>query len=224
MIFNTTTKSLLSSLLIHFLVIMGYFIYTYDKSLKISSKEKIISMDLQTIELPKQNIEKPKPKPIKKIVSKVKSIKKVEPKYKPIIKEKIKSKSKPIKEELKPVIKPKPIQQKKILNPIKTKQIVDTQKKQQAFKKMNFEIIRDMVLSNLNYPTIAKKMGWQGVVKVKMIIDSNGKLIHYKIINSSDRKQLDNAALEAIASIADIILPKPKTKITLILPINFRLQ
>ena len=238
MIFNTTTKSLLSSFIIHTLVIGGYFIFTYEEPVKTASKEKIISMDLQTIELPKQNKIKPKPEPIKKttpkkiekVQKKPKPLQKVEPKYKPIIQEKPKpkkqviKKTKEVKKETKVIKKPKPIQDKKVVKPVKTKAIANIQKQQQSFKKTNFAIIRDLVLSNLNYPTIAKKMGWQGVVKVKLVIDINGKLIDYEVIKSSNRKQLDRAAFEAVESIVNTTLPKPKTKTTLILPISFRLQ
>ncbi len=225
MIFDTTTKSLLGSLLIHGLVIGGYFVYIYEEPLKVASKEKTISMDLQTITLPKQNIEKPKPKPIKKPepkkIEKPKPIKKPEPKHKPIIQEKPKPKPK---QKLIKKIEPKKIQPKKIKTPTKTKQVANKQAQQQAFRKTNFAIIRDMVLENLEYPNIARRMGWQGITKVKLVVNTNGKLSHYEIVKSSNKKHLDNAALEAVESLIHRVLPKPKTKTTLILPISFSLQ
>lgn len=238
MIFDTTTKSLLGSLLIHGLIIGGYFVYIYEEPLKVASNKKTISMDLQTVSLPKQNIEKPKPKPkpkkIEKPKPKPKPIKKSEPKHKPIIKEKPKSKKiekpKPIKKvvpkkkQIKPTVKPKPIQPKKIKKPTKTKQVANKQAQQQAFRKTNFAIIRDMVLNNLEYPKIARRMGWQGIVKVKLVVDTNGKLTHYEIVQSANKKQLNKAALEAVESLLNRVLPKPKTQTTLILPISFLLQ
>jgi TonB family protein len=183
--FDTTRKSLLASLLIHGLLVCGYVIYIYEEPLKVASKEKIVTIYLKTLSLPKQNVEKPQPKP---------------------------------------VVKPKPIKKVQEIKPTKTKQIVNKQMQQQAFIKTNFAIIRDMVLNNLEYPNIARKMGWQGVVKIKLVIDANGKFTHYEIVQSSNRKRLDNAAIEAVETLLNRILPKPKIKTSIILPISFQLQ
>ncbi|HHO41864.1 MAG TPA: energy transducer TonB, partial [Epsilonproteobacteria bacterium] len=98
------------------------------------------------------------------------------------------------------------------------------QAQQKSFSKTNFAIIRDMVLANLKYPNNAKRMGWQGVVEVQLVVSQSGKLLEYKIYKSSGKRQLDQAALNAVKSIANKNLPKPQTKTTLILPIGFKLN
>lgn len=211
---NNELKGIFLSLLLHS-SLLAAFLINDDEPMKLADKEKTVSIDFISYHPKKQNIEKPKPESIKKIVEKHK------PKPKPI-----KKIEKPVKkiEDIELPKKDEPIQPKKTLKPVKTNQINDTKKQQQAFVKTNFTIIRDMVLSNLSYPNIAKRMGWQGVVEVKLIISRSGKLLEYSITKSSGKKHLDKAALEAVESLIHRVLAKPKIKTTLILPINFRLQ
>jgi len=207
------SKGMFLSLLIHSTLLTA-LLMSNDKPMKLADKEKTVSIDLISCHPKKQNIEKPKPESIKKIVEKHK------PKPKPI-----KKIEKPVKkEEIIEQKKIEPIQPKKPLKPVKTNQIKDTHKQQQAFVKTNFTIIRDMVLSNLSYPNIAKRMGWQGVVEVKLIISSSGKLLEYSITKSSGKKHLDKAALKAVKSMYGKELPKPNSRTTILLPIAFRLN
>ncbi len=218
------SKGLFFSFLIHS-IILGVVLFSNDKPVKPINEKKMVSIDLLSYQQPKQNTLTQKSKPIKKQklenkTMKQKVIKKQKPKNKPIIKEET-PKNKPIiKKETKSTLKNKAV--KKVIKP----KLIQPQKikKQPSFIKTNFAIIRDMVLSNLKYPNIAKRMGWQGVVKVKLIIDRNGKLIHYSIEKSSKRKQLDKAALIAVKAILTKNLPKPQTKTTIILPITFKLK
>ena len=128
------------------------------------------------------------------------------------------------KEKAKQTANPQKMQPKEVKRTAKIQQPLDTRAQQQAFLKTNFAVIRDMVLSNLEYPSIAKRMRWNGTVEVKLIIDTSGKLLHCSIFKSSGKKQLDKAALEAAESIASKTLPKPNLKTTVILPIIFELR
>ena len=211
----------------------------YDKEpVKLADKERIVSIDLISYQLPKsveevkpkikpepKKIEEVKPIPIKEKLKKIEEVKPIpikeelkkieEPKSTPI-KEMEPIKKEEVKEEPKKMIKQIPIEPKNNINTIEAKR--------EAFIKTNFVIIRDMVLSNLIYPSIAKRMGWQGVVEMKLVVDSRGKLVYYEITKSSGKKQLDEAALSAVESIASTVLPKPNEKTTLILPITFQLR
>ncbi len=183
-----------------------------------------------------------KPKEILKPETKEKTVKKEIKKHKPIIEKKtekkilkkeqpktVQKKEKIIKKEIKKEIeekknddikkKPEKEVNKNIKNTIQDKKV-----QKQSFIKTNFAVIRDMVLSNLKYPSIAKRMGWSGSVKLKLVVDTSGKIIHYSIAGSSNKKQLDNAALEAVKTILRETLPKPKTKTTIILPVLFKLH
>lgn len=193
--------------------------------------------------------EPPKPQPIEKPVEKPESraIEKETKTHKPVIHEKPKPKPKteekpkkePVKKpkETKHVQKAKPQKEKAKPSPIpqkkrpkeakktaKTQQPLDTRMQQQAFIKTNLAVIRSMVLSNLQYPSIAKRMRWSGTAEVKLIIDVSGKLLHCSIFKSSGKKQLDKAALEAAEAIASGTLPKPNVKTAVILPIIFQVQ
>ncbi|MCD4758392.1 MAG: energy transducer TonB [Arcobacteraceae bacterium] len=212
------SKGMFLSLLIHSTLLTA-LLMSNDKPIKLADKEKTISIDLMSYQPPKPI---KKPKEVVKQEPKPKPIKKPEPKHKPIIKKKPEPKPEPIKEEIKEPITPEPIEPKKIEKPQNTKKNI--QKQQQAFVKTNFAIIRDMVLSNLRYPNIAKRMGWQGIVEVKLVISKSGELLEYSIFKSSGKRHLDQAALKAVESITKEDLPKPNSTTTILLPIGFKLQ
>jgi len=90
--------------------------------------------------------------------------------------------------------------------------------------KADFEIIREMAIANLVYPSIARRMGWSGVVHISLTIDANGKLVDSKIYQSSNKELLDNTALEAVKALKNQALPKPQSASTIILPIAFKLK
>jgi len=94
----------------------------------------------------------------------------------------------------------------------------------EEFVKTNFEIIRDMVLSNLNYPRIAKRMGFEGVVEIMLVIDTSGKLLEVVLQNSSGHEILDKSALKAANSLASKVLPNPKNISKISLPVYFALR
>lgn len=233
---SNESKGIFLSLLIHS-TLLGAVMFHEKEPMKSADKEKTVSIDLisyqppKVIEQPKEAVKpKPKPEPIEKPKPKPKPkpIKKPEPKHKPIVPKKPEPKPEPLKEpeplekEIKKAVKPTPIEPKEVEKPKNTTPNKQTQ--QQAFVKTNFAVIRDMVLSNLNYPTIAKRMGWEGVVEVKLVVETTRKLMSYEIVKSSGKKHLDNAAIEAVKAIVQKTLPKPQTKTTLILPISFKLK
>ncbi len=244
------SKGILFSLLIH-TTLLGAILADKDDPVKIADKEKMVAVDLTCTHLLKEVPSKTKPEPVVKKEEKPKkqekpketvkpekkekTVKKEIKKHKPIIEKKTEKKiikkeqpktaqkkEKIIKKEIKKVIeeKKKPLKEvnKNIKNTIQDKKL-----QRQSFIKTNFAVIRDMVLSNLKYPSIAKRMGWSGSVKLKLVVDTSGKIIHYSIAGSSNKKQLDNAALEAVETILHETLPKPKTKTTIILPVVFKL-
>ena len=242
---NYETRGVLLSLLAHVAVLGAFFSYHEEKQ-PVQSEKKIV-MDLMQCQIIKPELPKPepviqkeppKPKPIEKPVEKPESraIEKETKTHKPVIHEKPKPKPKteekpkkePVKKpkETKPAKKAKP--QKKQPNEAKktakARQPLDARVQQQTFLKTNLAVIRSMVLSSLQYPSIAKRMRWSGTAEVKLVIDTSGKLLHCSIFKSSGKKQLDKAALEAAESIASQTLPKPNAKTAVILPIIFQVQ
>jgi periplasmic protein TonB len=94
----------------------------------------------------------------------------------------------------------------------------------EEFVKTNFEMIREKVLANLSYPRIAKRMGFEGVVHIMLVIDTSGKLLDVMLEKSSGHKLLDSSALKAANKLSEEILPNPKNISRVTLPVYFALK
>jgi TonB family protein len=84
----------------------------------------------------------------------------------------------------------------------------------------------EWVYSNVNYPEEAKKLGVQGRVIIRFIVDETGKVINPEILKS-DNPLLDEAALKAFEGCPDWAPGKYKgkpVKIYYTIPITFRLN
>lgn len=81
-----------------------------------------------------------------------------------------------------------------------------------------------MALKNLVYPRVANKMGWSGVVEIKLVVGTDGKLLGATVHKSSGRELLDKSALKAALALKNEKLPKPQTRSEIILPIAFRME
>lgn len=92
------------------------------------------------------------------------------------------------------------------------------------FVKTNFQSIRDMVLENLKYPNIARRMGQSGVVEILLVVDTKGKLIDISVHKSSGHKLLDDSAISAASKLCAQSLPIPQTISKVTLPIYFTLN
>lgn len=242
---SNESKGIFFSLLIHS-ALLGSVLINKTEPIKVDDKETKVSLNLRSCAVEKK-LDKPRAKEIKKVKDVTKPKPKEPPKKKhiekPKPKEPLKKKhiQKPEPQEIKkpePKVKqiekePMPIKEKPIeeeqntqepMKPVQTKHTQTISSQQAKFVKTNFTIIRDMVLSNVEYPSIARRMKWMGVVEMKLVVSSAGKLISYSVHKSSGRKHLDKAALEAVEAINSKTLPKPKHTTTIILPINFQLE
>lgn len=262
---STVSKSFLTSILLHALIVISYFIYFHNEKKEPIKKEKIVTMNLTTYQVVKKEnpqpiVKPPEPEPIpepivtppvpvvkkevnkvekltpkpqpkkvtKKIIKKVVKKKVVKPKPKPkpkkIIKKKIVPKPKKVIKKVEPIEPIIPVQAQPVIEKPKPRPVVNVQEEKKIYKKASFGAIRNMVLPYVKYPKIAKRMGWQGIVKVALVIDSNGKVIRYEIHKSSGRKHLDTAALKAVKKVLGKQFPKPKHQTKVILPIGFNLS
>ena len=86
----------------------------------------------------------------------------------------------------------------------------------------HFSYIRDKVFTRLNYPNLARRMGWTGQVKVGFIILENGEIEQLRIEESSGHKVLDRQALQAVEKAAPF--PPPPVAADIILPVTFQLE
>jgi len=86
----------------------------------------------------------------------------------------------------------------------------------------HFAYIRDLILKNITYPPLAKKIGWQGKVMVSFIIMEDGRVTNMKIVKSSGHAVLDRNVLETIREVQPF--PKPPVRAELFIPVNYVLK
>ncbi len=86
----------------------------------------------------------------------------------------------------------------------------------------HFAYIRDLILNNITYPPLAKKVGWQGRVLVSFIIMEDGRVTNIKIVKSSGHAVLDRNVLETIREVQPF--PKPPVRAELFIPVNYVLK
>ncbi len=90
------------------------------------------------------------------------------------------------------------------------------------YLRANFTYIRDMIQKKVVYPTIARKMGWEGKVTVSFVIFSDGLTKYLRVMKSSSVEVLDKSAMEAVKDASPF--PKPPAEAQIIIPIVYKLN
>ena len=94
---------------------------------------------------------------------------------------------------------------------------------EEIFLRERLSVISNIVQRYINYPPIARRMGWEGKVLVSFVLEPNGDIRDLKVLKSCGYEVLDKEALDAIRrSYKDF--PKPPVSVVVKLPINFRLE
>jgi len=94
---------------------------------------------------------------------------------------------------------------------------------EEIFLRERLSVISNIVQRHINYPPIARRMGWEGKVLVSFVLEPNGDIRDLKVLKSCGYEVLDKEALDAIRrSYKDF--PKPPVSVVVKLPINFRLE
>ena len=85
--------------------------------------------------------------------------------------------------------------------------------------------IMDLLAQQLTYPAIARRKGWQGVVKLELHIESDGRISDLHIDATSGYALLDEAALQSLqlANVPDAAQWLHGEAIDIIVPIEYRL-
>jgi protein TonB len=85
--------------------------------------------------------------------------------------------------------------------------------------------VMDFVAQQLNYPAIARRKGWQGVVKLKLHIEPDGLISELHIDETSGYAALDEAALESLqlANIPNAAQWLHGETTNIIIPVEYRL-
>jgi periplasmic protein TonB len=215
-------RALSLSIFLHVSVIGFYLLFLHQKPLDIIPS-KMVVMEISNIErVAPKPVLPPPPEPVEEVkkVEPIKPIEKIKPLPKPIVKKEVLN-PEPIREE---VVQPPVEAVKPVVAPQEVAPITPTSTSAEPYERTDFEIIRDRVLARLVYPSVARRMGWNGVVQVALVISPEGRLVSATVHQSSGRAILDDAALDAALKLKGDQLPKPKSLSTVILPIAFKLK
>ncbi len=85
------------------------------------------------------------------------------------------------------------------------------------------ELIVSAIYKYIEYPYIAREMGWEGTVKVAFTLLPDGSVENLRIVESSGYEVLDNTALETVLK-ASKEFPKVGERIDVIVPIEYTLE
>jgi len=84
-----------------------------------------------------------------------------------------------------------------------------------------FNFIRNEIQQRIVYPLVARRMGWQGKVKLSFVVDVDGSIRDVVVLESSGYKLLDDNAIACVKKAAPF--PPPPVCAKLIIPVVFRL-
>lgn len=93
---------------------------------------------------------------------------------------------------------------------------------QKQYLKAHFSYIKDAIQLKTSYPTMARKMGWEGKVLLSFVISTSGYVEAIQIIKSCGFRALDQNAIKTIQQCAPF--PRPPVNAELILPITYHLN
>lgn len=93
---------------------------------------------------------------------------------------------------------------------------------QAAYLREHFMYIRDLIMKNLDYPSVARRMGWQGTVTVTFVVLESGTVQDIRIVKGSGHTILDQAVAKTVQRVQPF--PRPPAKAELTVPVVFRLE
>ena len=85
--------------------------------------------------------------------------------------------------------------------------------------------VMELIASKLNYPAIARRKGWQGIVRLELRIEADGRISNLQIDATSGYSVLDEAALQSLqlANVPDATQWLGGKAIDLVVPVEYRL-
>ena len=81
------------------------------------------------------------------------------------------------------------------------------------------------ITGQLDYPAMARRKGWQGVVKLELLIESDGHISDLHIEQTSGYALLDKAALSSLqlARVPDAVQWLDGKAVSIVVPVEYRL-
>jgi protein TonB len=85
--------------------------------------------------------------------------------------------------------------------------------------------VMELITRELTYPAIARRKGWQGVVKLELHIEADGSITNLQLDETSGYSILDKAAMQCLqlASIPDAAKWLQGHAIDIVVPVEYRL-
>ena len=85
--------------------------------------------------------------------------------------------------------------------------------------------VMELVSRELTYPAIARRKGWQGIVKLELHIEADGSITDLQLAESSGYSILDRAALQCLqfASLPGAARWLQGRTIDIVVPVEYRL-
>jgi len=90
------------------------------------------------------------------------------------------------------------------------------------YVRAHFSYIRNLIMHRLEYPALARRMGWSGRVVIAFTVCEDGSVEKARVVESSGRDLLDHNAIEVVARAAPF--PPPPVPAEIIMPITYALN
>ncbi len=103
-----------------------------------------------------------------------------------------------------------------------SRNIESSEQLRQRYLREHFSYIRDIVMKNLSYPLMARRMGWSGRVTLYFVVNEDGSVRDIKVIEGSGFEILDKNAMETIKRVSPF--PRPPVSAEVIIPVVYRLN
>ena len=91
------------------------------------------------------------------------------------------------------------------------------------YTSQNLEIIRRIIADSIEYPIVARRMGWEGTVVVGFTLSKDGDLLGVEIIKSSGYSLLDEYTVSVIKEVYKRF-PLPKSDVRIKIPVSYHLE
>ena len=85
-----------------------------------------------------------------------------------------------------------------------------------------YAYIRDAIQQGIDYPAMARRMGWEGKVVVSFLVLSDGSVRDVRVVQGSGHPALDRGAVDAVRKAAPF--PRPPAEAEIITPVVYRLE
>ena len=100
-----------------------------------------------------------------------------------------------------------------------------TETARQSVEEQLRKCILQLISSRFNYPVLARRKGWEGIVKLQVHIESDGRITRLHVEQTSGYAVLDRAALQSLqlASVPEAGQWMQGQAIDIIIPVEYRL-